>query len=155
MGDDPHLVTQYIAQSDLIGHTFVWDYQFQLADCHFRSFSSRLGTTDVLSDPAFVMQPRDTLQPGQLALQWNIINQTWPAIGSFVVQTMVTSGLQWTDGSGSAVTLEPGFDISNTHFDWIHLQGGVQFTFTEGPDGGLRVQTQLPFSTAVTVGARF
>jgi len=32
---DPKLVTQFVNQSDLIGHTFVWDYQFQVTNLHF------------------------------------------------------------------------------------------------------------------------
>jgi hypothetical protein len=152
---DPHLVTQYINQSELIGHTFVWQYQLQLSDLHFQQLSSRLGTTDILSDPAFVIQPRDSLQPAQLAIQWNIVNQTWPTIGGWAIQTMVQGGLQWSDGSGNALTLQPGIDISNTHLDWFHLQGGVQFVFSEGSDGGLRVQTQLPVSTVMTGVFRF
>jgi hypothetical protein len=152
---DPQLVAQFINQTDLIGRTFVWDYQLQVSNLHFQSLSSRLGTTDILSDPAFVIQPRDTLQPAQLALQWNIINQTWPRIGSWVVSTMVQNGVQWTDGQGTAVTVEPGIDVSNIHLDWLHIQGGLQMTFTEGPDGGLRVQTQLPFATAVSLSGSF
>jgi hypothetical protein len=72
-----------------------------------------------------------------------------------VLQTMLQGGLQWTDNAGSALTLEPGIDISNTHLDWFHLQVGVQFTFSEGTDGGLRVQTQLPMSTVMTGVFRF
>jgi hypothetical protein len=152
---DPHLVTQWVNQSDLIGHSYVWQVQFQVSDLHFQTLSSRLGTTDILSDPAFVVQPNDSFQPGQLALHWNLINQTWPTIGGWVLQTMLQGGLQWTDTSGSAVTLQPGIDISNTHLDWFHLQAGIQFSFSEGADGGLRVQTQLPVSTVMTGVFRF
>jgi hypothetical protein len=152
---DPHLVTQWVNQSDLLGHSYVWQVQFQVSDLHFQTLSSRLGTTDILSDPAFVVQPNDSFQPGQLALQWNLINQTWPTIGGMVLQTMLQGGLQWTDNAGSAVTLQPGIDISNTHLDWFHLQVGVQFSFSEGADGALRVQTQLPVSTVMTGVFRF
>jgi hypothetical protein len=152
---DPHLVTQWVHQSDLIGHSYVWQIQLQLDDLHFKTLSTRLGTTDILSDPAFVIQPNDSFQPGQLALQWNLINQTWPAIGGLVLQTMLQGGVQWTDSSGSALTLQPGIDISTTHLDTFHLQVGVQFSFSEGAGGAVRVQTQLPVSTVMTGVFRF
>jgi hypothetical protein len=144
---DPKLVTQWVNQSDLIGHSYVWQVQFQVNDLHFDSMATRIGTTDIFSDPAFVVQPNDSFQPGQLALQWNLINQTWPTIGGLVVQTMLQGGLQWTDSSGSAVTLQPGIDISTSYVDSFHLQLGLQFSVSEGADGALRVQTQLPMST--------
>ena len=144
---DPQLVSQWVNQSDLVGHTYTWQVQFQVNDLHFDSMAKRIVTTDIFSDPAFVVQPNDSFQPGQLALQWNLINQTWPSVGPLVVQTMLQGGLQWSDNSGAAVTLQPGIDISTSYVDKFHLQLGLQFTFSEGSDGGLRVQTQVPMST--------
>jgi hypothetical protein len=148
MGDpQPQWSQQYVGQSGLVGRTFVWQYQLQLGGLHWHEFQSRLGSTDLLSDPTLVLQPSDQLQPAQLAIQWNIINQTWPHIGSFTVQTMLQGGLQWTDSQGSAVTLQAGLDISNSHIDWLHLQGGFQLTFSEGPAGGLHADVEVPVST--------
>jgi hypothetical protein len=152
---DPQIVSQFISQSDLIGHSFVWQYQLQLSDLHFHELHSRLGTTDILSDPAFVIQPNDPLQPAQLALQWNIIAQTWPQVGGFILQTMLQGGVQWSGPRGDAVTLQPGFDISNVHLDWFHVQGGLQLTFSQGGDGNLQVEAGLPVATVVSIGAQF
>ncbi len=40
---DPKLVTQWVNQSDLIGHSYVWQVQFQVNDLHFDSMATGSG----------------------------------------------------------------------------------------------------------------
>lgn len=138
------MTPQPYSQTDILHGTFTYGYQITLEGLHFAEFKSRFGTTDILSDPQFQLQPMSSLQPLQLAANANLINQTWPALGPLIISTALTAGWQWTDGQGNAVTVAPQLDLSLKYFEKIHLQGQIQLNNTLTGDGRLHTQVQVP-----------
>jgi hypothetical protein len=147
------VVPQPYSQTDLLHGVFTYGYSATFSGLHWAEFSSRLGTTDVMSDPQFQFQPMDQYQPLQLAVNFNLINQTWPRIGPLIVQTALTAGWQWTDGQGNVATFGPQIDLSLKYFDWIHLQGELQLNNTFS-GGSLHTTVQVP-ATMLNATARF
>jgi hypothetical protein len=132
---------QLYAQSDALSGTFTWGYQLSLGDIHYAELHSRFGTTDILSDPSFQLQPADQWQPAALAVNWNILNQTWPQIGPFILSSALSAGISWTDGQGASTSLAAGLDLSTSYFPEFHISGQLQLTNTADADG--RVQTTV------------
>jgi hypothetical protein len=144
MSDQPHVDGARYAQTDILHGTFTWGYQYTISGVHLHEWSGHFGSIDVLSDPQFQIQPHDALQPFQLSFQTNLLSYTWPHIGPVVVQSALAGGWQWTPGEGAAAVVSPSLDISTTYVEWLHIQGGVQFTVQEGADHGLHTSVSVP-----------
>lgn len=130
---------------------FTYGYQFTLTNTHWAEFSSMLGTTDILSDPQFQLQPRDPWQPLQTQVNFNLLNQTWPRLGPLIASTALQAGWQWTQGQGNVLPLVGQIDLSLAFIEWLHIQGSVQLNNTFDPAGNLHSTVQIPFTI---LGAR-
>lgn len=145
MGDnDVHLSGVRYYQTDLLHGTYSFGYQYTISNLHWLEFQNHFVSLDILSEPAFQLQPQTSMQPFQLAFNTNLIAVTWPHIGPVILQAAVTAGGQFTDGQGSAAVFGAGVDLSTVWVPDLHIQGGVQVNVFEGADHGVQTQIQVP-----------
>ncbi|MEO9139926.1 MAG: hypothetical protein ABI345_12765 [Jatrophihabitans sp.] len=148
MGDDDvHLDASQYSQTELLHGVYNHGYQFQVSNLHWLEFHNRFVTLDVLSEPAFQLQPHDSLQPFQLAFTTNLIALNWAHIGPVILQSVLQAGAQVTDGQGAAAVFGAGLDLSTVWIPNLHIQGTVQVNIFEGPDHSLQTQVQIPATT--------
>lgn len=150
MGDDNvQLSGARTYQTDLLTGSYTFGYQFTVSNLHWLEFQNHFVTLDILSEPAFQLQPHSSMQPFQLAFSTNLLAATWPRIGPVIVQTAITVGGQFTDGQGGAATFGAGVDLSTVWVPELHVQGGFQVNIMEGTDHGLHTQISVP-ATMIT-----
>jgi hypothetical protein len=145
MGDhDVQLSGVTYAQTDLLHGSYSYGYQFTVSNLHWIELHNRFVTADILSEPAFQLQPQTSMQPFQLAFNTNLIALNWPRIGPLILQTAITAGGQFTDGQGAAAVFGANVDLSTVWVPDLHIQGGVQVNVFEGADHGVQTQIQVP-----------
>jgi hypothetical protein len=145
MGDnDVQLSGTHTYQTDLLTGQYTFGYQFTVSNLHWLEFHNHFVTLDILSEPAFQLQPHSSMQPFQLAFNTNLLAATWPRIGPVIIQTALTSGGQFTDGQGGAATFGAGVDLSTVWVPELHVQGGFNVNIMQGAGGGLQTQISVP-----------